>query len=141
MEIEKVFGEKLNEFELFGFVRNPWDYEVSKYEYMKQNKKHFQHSLIKNMTFEEYLEWRKDNYKTQLAFFQSENNFNCKVFKIEDASIIENYLEKIVYKKVQLPKINTTVRNKYADYYKNERSIKIVSDIYKEEIIAYNYEF
>ena len=40
----------------FAFVRNPWDWQVSLYEYMRQNSEHPDHARIAPLSFKEYLE-------------------------------------------------------------------------------------
>lgn len=47
--MDKVGYYVWNNFFKFGFVRNPWDWQVSLYHYMLQDKNHHQHELIKKM--------------------------------------------------------------------------------------------
>lgn len=60
LEIKKYLNLNIyNRYFKFAFVRNPWDMEVSLYNYMLQNQNHRQHEIIKNMkNFDEYIEWR-----------------------------------------------------------------------------------
>lgn len=59
-DVRDYLGPKFYEYYRFSFVRNPLDWQKSLYYFMQINKRHHQHSLIKNMTFEEYLRWRMD---------------------------------------------------------------------------------
>lgn len=141
-DVEVVYKEKLNQFRIFGFVRNPWDYEVSKFEYMKQNKKHFQHKLITQMNFEQYIYWRKNNFISQLDFFKSINGeIKCDLFKIEDNKLIDDYLSDLCQEKINLSKENTTIRKKYQSYYKEKHLTDIIENLYKKEIEIFNYSF
>ena len=38
----------------FAFVRNPWSWQVSLYEFGKQDTKHFQHELLNKFDFRDY---------------------------------------------------------------------------------------
>lgn len=56
----------------FGFVRNPWDWQVSLYKYMLKEEGHDQHKIIASMkNFDEYIEWRVNhgNIELQKDFF------------------------------------------------------------------------
>tara|TARA_B100000378_G_C17974112_1_gene388129 strand:+ start:27 stop:677 length:651 start_codon:yes stop_codon:yes gene_type:complete len=143
-KVKEVYGDEIEAYTCFGFVRNPWDWEVSKYEYTMQNTRHFEHEKIKAMKdFSEYLQWRKDNYKTQSSFFQNENGSlrEVEILKIEDSDKVNEYLSGLIGHEVQLPKKNTTSRNKYQAYYKNEADIEVIRSIYEEDIARFNYSF
>ena len=45
----------------FAFVRNPWSWQVSLYEFGKQDTKHFQHELLNKFDFRDYISWRVEN--------------------------------------------------------------------------------
>ena len=55
----------------FGFVRNPWDWQVSLYHYMLMDHGHFQHNLVKSFKdYSEYVDWRvHEDCKPQYTFF------------------------------------------------------------------------
>src|SRR4051812_8912952 len=56
---EMISPGQFEEYFKFSFVRNPWDWQVSLYHFMLQDKTHRQHKLIRKMkNFDEYLNWR-----------------------------------------------------------------------------------
>ena len=59
-DVHAVLPEKtFKRYFKFAFVRNPWDWHVSWYHYIRQNPSHYQHPEVSRMwDFEEYLTWR-----------------------------------------------------------------------------------
>ena len=46
----------------FAFVRNPWDWQVSWYHFIVQNREHHEHEAVTNLgSFAEFLRWRIDH--------------------------------------------------------------------------------
>jgi hypothetical protein len=131
------------EYYKFGFVRNPWDWQVSLYHFMKQNKHHHQHNLIQKMTFDEYIEWRvKDDLHLQKEFFYE--NDTCIVDFIGKIENIEDDFQLICNKigvKEKLPHSNKSKRNKdYRKYY-NQHTKDLISRYFKEDIELFKYRF
>lgn len=46
---KKMPADAWSNFFKFGFVRNPWDWQVSLYHFMLNNRNHHQHQLIKSL--------------------------------------------------------------------------------------------
>jgi len=44
---EKMGSENFQQYFSFAVVRNLWDWQVSQYNFMRKNPKHFQHEFIK----------------------------------------------------------------------------------------------
>lgn len=135
-----------NDFFKFGFVRNPWDWQVSLYHFMLQDKNHFQHRLIKKMkSFEEYIEWRVNEDKhLQKEFFTDEKD-----------NLIVDYIGKLEYlgrdfhdvckkihipPKIKLPHINKSKHKSYRGYY-NDYTRELIAKHFKEDIELFNYKF
>ena len=50
----------------FGFVRNPWDWQVSLYHFIRQRASHPQHDLVLAMGgFPEFLKWRVESFSPE----------------------------------------------------------------------------
>lgn len=146
LEIEKkIPSEIFNSFFKFGFVRNPWDWQVSLYFYMKQTETHHQNKLSENFsTFEEYLEWRV-NYDKHLQkdfYFNDQNESKVDYLgKIE--SLDEDF--KTICEKIGLDNeighSNKSTRSSDYQKYYNSYTKNLVGDHFAEDIQLFNYDF
>ncbi|MCS4086131.1 hypothetical protein GGQ10_000930 [Salinibacter ruber] len=70
-EIRNDHPEEWHRYFTFGFVRNPWAWQVSLYFFMLESEDHHQHDLIASMEgFDEYIHWRVNEDKNlQSEFF------------------------------------------------------------------------
>jgi len=131
------------EFYKFAFVRNPWDWQVSFYFYMKQNPNHFQYDIVKTMTFEEYINWRvesdlklqkdsvvDDNGDLLVDFIGRYENLNADFQAICDRLGI----------RASLPYRNKSTHRDYREYY-TEETKRIVEVNFKEDIDFFGYTF
>ena len=128
----------------FGFVRNPWDWQVSLYSFMRKNEKHFQHELAKSMSgFEEYIHWRvNEEVRLQRRFFY-DNDGNClvdHVGKIENLADELGYLSKELNLNLRMHHLNKSRDdNKYKKMYTQE-TLDMVTNAFKEDIETFGYE-
>jgi hypothetical protein len=141
----KLAPEIYDKYFKFAFVRNPWDWQVSLYEFGRQTKAHPQYNLMRSFSdFDQYLEWRVTQEKTLQKEFLTDENGNFIVDYIgrferlgEDFAIIA---EKVGMD-VVLPAFNKTrVRKPYTDYYTN-RTKQMIEDHFREDIETFGYEF
>ena len=140
-------GDKLlKDYFTFSFVRNPWDWQVSLYFFMLRDKGHFQYNIIKNMNFEQYLDWRiNEDCKPQYMFL-SENEDLVSDINIDFIGKYEyltsdfNKVCDILNLDSKLPHLNKTNHNKYTSYY-NDTTRKMVEEAYKIDIDYFGYNF
>lgn len=130
----------------FCFVRNPFDRLVSLYFYRKRPK-----SIIEKMTFKEFCFFVKQsslgvgayNYKgisqaTPQIKWAKNVDFVGKFENLqEDFDFI---CGKLNIPKQKLPVKNTTKHKHYKEYYDAEL-IQLVSEIYEEDLLTFNYGF
>lgn len=131
-----------NNYFKFGFVRDPWDWQVSLYTYMLQFKEHHQHRLIRLLKdFDEYIDWRVHNdLHLQREFFYDQDR--CLMDFIGKMENLEKDFKKICKRldiDVHLPHLNSSRKdNNYLKFY-SKRSLDMVSQAYEEDVKLFNY--
>lgn len=131
----------------FSFVRNPWDWHVSLYMYMKRTKDvHAQGAIIdKISSFEEYVDWRvnKDVHLQKEYVYNMETNTPL-VNYIGKLETIQQDFDKIC-KQVGLPqctlsKENVSNQKDYRTYY-TPTTQSVIAEVYKDDIDTFGYSF
>jgi len=139
--------ETYDKYFTFGFVRNPWDWQVSLYHYMLMDTQHFQHKLVSSFkSYEAYLDWRiNEDCKPQYTFF-SENGDEDSPLTLDFVGRFENLSEDVEFLKTtlgvtgELPHFVKSNHAPYKDYY-NDKTRKMIADAYHKDISYFNYEF
>ena len=131
----------------FGFVRNPWDWQVSLYHYMLMDTHHFQHKLVSSFkSYEEYLDWRvHEDCKPQYIFF-SENNDEDSPITLDFMGRFETLHKDVDFLKSKLGlegELPHYVKSNHAPYkeYYNETTQKMIADAYHKDVNYFNYTF
>lgn len=131
----------------FGFVRNPWAWQVSQYNYMLKLETHKQHKLIKSMrNFDEYIEWRvSPNLNSANLYYQKDFFYDKNVCLVDFIGRMENLrtdFDKIC-KRIgiiaSLPHLNRSRDDdNFLEFY-TQKSIDMVFEIFKEDIQLFGY--
>ena len=140
---ELVPEDIFNNYYKFTFVRNPWDWQVSLYHYMLQTKTHFQHDLIKNMSFEEYLDWRVNHdLKLQRARIVDEKGETLVDFIGRFENLETDFKEvcELISIGMRLRHKNRSKHGSYREYY-NDRTYQLVKEAFAKDITLFDYEF
>ena len=147
MEDGRTGQEIMDEFFTFAFVRNPWDWHISLFHYMK-NPCHPNHKLIKDMSFEEYVTWyinedRKTQY--QLISINKDNSSPIELDYIGHFETIEDdfkYVCDTLNVSCELPHENKAhhSREHYSTYYNNVTKEKILN-CNRKDVEYFEYEF
>jgi hypothetical protein len=141
---EKLPPRIFKSFFKFAFVRNPWDWQVSLYHFMLQNKSHRQHRLIESLgSFEKYLEWRvNEDLHLQKDFVVDAHGKLLVDFVGKYFSLAEDF--RYVCQRIgcnsALPHLNSSLHGDYREYYTG-RTIEIVAEAFKEDIEYFGYSF
>ncbi len=144
VDIKKRMPQLFLSYFTFGFVRNPWDWQVSLYHFAKQTPHHFQHKFISKMNFEEYIDWRiNQDLKFQKDFFSNGQgeiivNYIGKFENLQnDFNQISN---KIGIPHFSLPKKNSSVRSSYKEYYTSTTK-EYIASAFEPDIKLFGYSF
>ena len=127
----------------FGFVRNPWDQQVSLYKFMLKRKTHHQHKLISSMRdFDEYIEWRVNNdvHLQKEFFYDGDNCLMDFIGKMENLGEDFSYICDKVGIESKLTHLNASrsVSDKFISYY-SQKTLDMVYEAYKEDIELFGY--
>ena len=121
-------------------VRNPWDRCVSFFFSPHRGKV--------NWSEVEFAEFIKSTVKPHSHFLKTSNAaayyFDNIDFYIRFEHISEDFkalCERLQIDNLQLPHINKSNRQSYQQYYKNQNTIDLVADIFKDEISRFQYTF
>lgn len=168
LELVDYFGEA--EFKkrfTFAFVRNPWSRAVSEYNFrVKSNQNNMG---INKIPFESWLEKiyiERDPYYLAGLMKRDKNNksgtkYEPKMFQPQSSwicdgsgNLLVNFVGKFEYittdfeqicqeigVKVNLPHLNSTQSQSWKDYYKDTKSVDIISSAFAEDIERFGYEF
>lgn len=145
-EIEELLpAEIFKTFFKFGFVRNPWDWQVSLFHFMSQIHDHHQHNVASQFeSFDEYLEWRVNHDKRSQKDFFYDNDNNKKVNYIGKLETLNKDFEHICIRigiECNLGHKNSSKRNNdYRKYY-NTHTKNLVADHFQDDINLFDYEF
>lgn len=136
--------------EWFTVVRNPFDRLVSEYHYMMQYGAY--HPKLRNISFEDMIrfclkypvEYRKRNFdrhlEPQVSFINA--GMHVEVFKYENLNEVFMWLQQRVPYELKFGQCMASVRERdYRSYYADPALVRIVEDVYEEDLIKFGYEF
>tara|TARA_Y100000310_G_C20149471_1_gene564018 strand:+ start:13 stop:573 length:561 start_codon:yes stop_codon:yes gene_type:complete len=142
-EIEYSFPTEYKTYKKFTVVRNPYDRILSWFFYLKTKK----NSHVQNMEFKEWLNYLVEIKKNKIfstkhitsIIMLSQSfwiNNTVEIIKFEN---LNEELNKLFNKQINLPIINKSNHKYYLEYY-NKESLNIIYDIYKEDFKKFNYK-
>lgn len=128
----------------FAFVRNPWDWQVSLYNYMKKEKNHFQHQLAYSFQdFKDYLNWRVNNeirFQTDFLLDQSGNLIVDFIGRLETINDDFSFICNKLGLSASLPKVNVSNILPYQEFYDSEDR-ELVAKVFAKDINLLGYSF
>ena len=143
-EIKEREPARWEQYFTFGFVRNPWSWQVSLYTYMLENENHHQHELIHSMNgFEEYIEWRVSEAKLLQSEFFCDEEGNIIVDAIGRLESIQDDFQAVcdtLGVEATLPHENASSHRDYRELY-SEFTRSLVKKHFEEDIRRFGYDF
>jgi hypothetical protein len=144
----------------FSFVRNPYDWAVSLYEFIRKLKSHENYNEVKDMSFQTFCAWYCDNVKNKKrninGMFNTLTEFLCDdhgKLLVDYVGKVENYHADMVEvanrlkisignnDKSLLPHINISQREKDYRAYYDSTSRKIITDIFQADLNLFKYQY
>lgn len=129
----------------FAFVRNPWDWQVSLFEYAKQTPRHQEYELTNSFkNFDEYIKWRiNGNFNLQKDFISDKNgklivDFIGRIENLQED--FQKLCKTLKINNITLPHSNSSLRKDYRGYYSKE-SKSLVEKTFAEDIKLFGYTF
>jgi hypothetical protein len=136
-------NEDFDKYYKFAFVRNPWDWQVSLFHYAQQTRKHHQYKITRDLSFDEYIEWRvNNNYRLQKSFITDRND-NLIVDFVGKLENLESDFSQVCSKlniDIQLPHRNKSRHRSYKEYY-TEKTYNLVKKAFADDIEMFGYQF
>lgn len=139
----------------FSFVRNPFDWVVSLYEFIRGNPNHANYEEIKDMDFKQFCQWNVDCINNKKinpnGSFNTLTSFICDddgKLLVDFVGRFENIEEdfKIICNRLKIPEIEIqkiNPSNREPDYrkYYDEESKAIISEGFYMDLVNFNYTF
>ncbi len=143
-EYERALGaQTFASFRKFAVVRNPWDWHVSLFAYMQQTPNHYQFELVKDFSFDDYVQWRCDEDPThQMLYLLDSSGANCvtDLARFESLSEDFNTFMHSVGIEARLPHRNKSNHRPYQEYY-SDKNVEMIAKISQPDIDAFGYQF
>jgi hypothetical protein len=150
-QTQSALPQEFDKFHKFAFVRNPWDWQVSMYHFLLQQKSNKNYDKICQFgSFKNYMEWvvleekpfPKGATKLQKTMLIGKEG----TIAIDEIGRFETFSEdfnKIMAKfgiHATLPKLNNSKHKLYQDYY-DSYTKKLVEKYFAEDIDLFKYTF
>jgi Sulfotransferase family len=148
---DELPSEVFDSFFKFGFVRNPWDWQVSWYHFLLREETWPKHEIVKSLAgFEEFIEWvvsssnpyPKGQPKTQSEILSDPSGELLVDFVGRYETLERDFREVCARLDIPclLPHLNATSHGNYATYY-NERTKQLVASHFHVDIELFHYKF
>jgi hypothetical protein len=128
----------------FAFVRNPWDWQVSWYHYIIQDREHHEHDCVARLScFEEFLRWRIDHPVWHQRDFVTDEQGKELVDFVGRFESIHSDFEHVCAAagiRSQLPHLNRSRHDDYRVYY-SDRACFLLDEYSKGDIEYFGYRF
>lgn len=143
-QIRDWLGEDAwNDLYSFSFVRNPWDWQVSLYHFIRTNKFNYQRRLVSAMSFEDYIRWRvEEDRHLQLDFLVDRHGKQLVDFVGRYENLAEDFghICRRIGIVAELPHVNASKHAAYRSYY-SDATASMIAEAYAPDIQAFGYAF
>ncbi len=142
--IEKIGPYTFDKYFSFAIVRNPWDWQVSLYTFMRQDKNHYQHELAQSFrNFDEYLNWRcsyEVHYQKDFVYSKDGAQLVDFIGRYENLERDFSIICSRIGVCTSLPKLNVSKTRHYRTYY-NDKTVQMVANTFAPDIQLFGHDF
>ncbi|MEL6289363.1 MAG: hypothetical protein AAFQ42_09355 [Pseudomonadota bacterium] len=143
--LESFYGRRfMDRRHSFAFLRNPWDWLVSMYHYIRApENRHYEQMIVAYMTFSEFLSFWRAKRTEQFDYVSSGTELGVrKLYRFED---LPNCLGELagdigIDAPDVVPRLNTSERDAYQQYYTPETA-RLVRELCPNDIELGGYDF
>lgn len=128
----------------FAFVRNPWDWLVSTFHYLRSTKDHRHHRRVASMrSFAEYLDWEIGRNRRSQSAFVCENGEVIVDYIGRFETLADDFSEvcrRVAVVAPTLPHSNRTSHRDYREFY-DDALVARVAEHWRFDIELFGYDF
>lgn len=147
--IREHLGSAWNDYFSFAFVRNPFDWQVSNYFYIKQSRFHPRHREVRGLSFNEYLDWTQYNgriYLQSASISEKDDHSRIIVDFVGKFENIDNDFSYILSRigindQPKLNKSNQSSRQRDYKKYYDTYGIDFMHHHYAQDLQNFDYSF
>jgi len=127
------------------FVRNPWDWMVSMYEYLRGETTHRHHPAVRRMTFAQYVDFEISRGRRSQSVFIVDRDGHVMVNFVGRFERLHADFARLCAAldvEARLPHLNRSRRADYRTYYEDDPAlISRVGDFLREDVERFGYVF
>lgn len=155
-KLETMMGDEYQRYFKFSFVRNPWDWLISIYEFCRGFAYPFlydsEFSSLKvpveyqNMPFEQWLRWFHETFNMQQSDIISNSKGGLSVDRVFRYENLKTDIEELgaelgLSLKQNIPRLKASNRKPLDHYYNSGKSVDLVQKYFSKDIERFGYKF
>lgn len=143
---DKLGAKRYAKYHSFVFVRNPYDWAVSTYFYLRHLVQHPLHQKAMSMEFDEYIEWAIAQKPDRLSDWLTDEQGNIIVDYVGRLEHLDDDLVQICghldipFEKAPHENASPGREKDYRQYF-NDHTRKLVGDYFADDIEMFGYDF
>lgn len=140
-DYQLALGDEFGQYYRFSFVRNPFDWQVSLYHFIKQSPKNPYHNMVKTMSFDDYLYWTcREKLTLQLDFLVDDSGCSLVDYigRVENLPEDFGHVCQVLGVQFALAHRNRSQHMPYVKYY-SESTARLVSEAYAQDFERLGY--